>query len=839
MNEYVVYSVKDYKIHDFKKFMMTNLLEFDSIDDICDELIHDKFYHFRVENETQYIFFGDLDGYQNDIKIFFEFLKKYLLKYYDIKIELKDIKYTQNSDKNDSYHYSIPKLNASTEKLKEIHVNILKDTGNEFIKTDNTKIIDTTIYSSHWFRCPNQSKSNNQTGIHEIKYGNMEDFIITHICDNSININNNTYNNIEDENKMNTKKKDKNNKKEIENIIKSVRSNEILNEKTDYYNKEYIIKHYGINELKTLDYKQIIFIIQLIDILSSKYYNEYDYWYKIGMILKVCSKLYNFNFLQVFDDFSNKSIKYDKVKTNQIWNKFNTEKITITLGSLYYFARTSNLSNYKKIITEYYVNDKIEITEKVLCFKLHEIAGNYFFYLNNTLYSFNNKNNLWFQSTQHTIRTYINDELYDYMLTLLIDSITDETYLKAQIKMLKKYCQTYKYQNEVVKVYEDRYKENMEQNDIKFDANPYLFGFNNGVFDLKENIFRAYKYDDYITTRTGYKYIESSEEEQAMIHQMMKETETEDDKRYLLWQILASGIIGSCSGTFAIFLGKGGNSKSLWNKFMLEALGNYAYKASIKTLCSQTKTGANPEIANMDQKRYVIFSEPESDEKIYNAVLKELTGAVQINARKLYENKCNIMIPATFVLESNHPITLKSESSQGEERRMINYNFLSTFTKDITKVDEEKRIFYAKLMNDDFIAKYKNAFMDILLKRAHQFIIKDLELFKIPKSVSDSTEEYLLSSYGYMRYFKECLCCTNDDNDYITLHNLYQNFKQSDYFINASKQDRLKYSAKDFKSFFETKLKKYYINKMDKIINGTRTQCNSVIIKHKIVDNLL
>ena len=46
----------------------------------------------------------------------------------------------------------------------------------------------------------------------------------------------------------------------------------------------------------------------------------------------------------------------------------------------------------------------------------------------------------------------------------------------------------------------------VEQKYNIFDNNPFLLGFNNGVYDLMHGEFRSYKYNDYITLSTGYDY---------------------------------------------------------------------------------------------------------------------------------------------------------------------------------------------------------------------------------------------------------------------------------------------------------------------------------------------
>ncbi len=541
----------------------------------------------------------------------------------------------------------------------------------------------------------------------------------------------------------------------------------------------------------------------------------------------------------MFDEFSKKSLKYNKDDVAKYWKNLNINKITITIGSLYEFAKKSNSSEYKKILKEIYSRKKIEITEKYICEKIQEIAGQHFFYLNGSLYSFNSKNSLWYKDTTETLKKFISDDLYDHLFSLLNDSAEDETYLKLQIKELKKYCLTNKGSEELLKTFRTRFLNN-NNSEIKFDSNPYLFGFNNGVYDIKNNVFRKYEFNDYITTRTGYNYIKSTEEERFIIYDIMKHIETDDDNRYLLWQILASGIIGTCHQKFIIFDGRGGNGKSITTKFMLESLGDYAYKGNVQTLCSKQQLGANPEIANMNLKRYIIFSEPEATEKIYNSIMKELTGNSRINARKLYENKCDVIIQATFVLECNDKITLKNDSTEGEERRIINYTYKSKFTTNQTEVNEKERIFLAKDISDEFIQKYKFAFVDILIEKAHKFINDDNQIFKITESVKKATEKYISSSYQFLNFLDETAQKTNSDCDYISLTDLYAKFKYSDFYLNSTKEEkREKLTSKKMKEFFEQNKTTMcsFRSEFSKIINNKRIHVYSVLVGYKFKDN--
>lgn len=107
----------------------------------------------------------------------------------------EDFFFTMNNGKNGSYHYSIPKWNLSTDKLREIHKKLIEKTGKEFETQSGERkrtvyCVDTVIYSNHWFRYPNQKKSkNNEPGVHIVQDGSMIDFIVDHIPKDSVSIN--------------------------------------------------------------------------------------------------------------------------------------------------------------------------------------------------------------------------------------------------------------------------------------------------------------------------------------------------------------------------------------------------------------------------------------------------------------------------------------------------------------------------------------------------------------------------------------------------------------------------------------------------------------------------
>jgi hypothetical protein len=55
----------------------------------------------------------------------------------------------------------------------------------------------------------------------------------------------------------------------------------------------------------------------------------------------------------------------------------------------------------------------------------------------------------------------------------------------------------------------DEIKLHIVNNEIQFDEHPYLFSFNNKLFDLKQNKFIEPRADYYISQTTGYDYLDN------------------------------------------------------------------------------------------------------------------------------------------------------------------------------------------------------------------------------------------------------------------------------------------------------------------------------------------
>lgn len=99
--------------------------------------------------------------------------------------------------------------------------------------------------------------------------------------------------------------------------------------------EELIVSNYDAKVLKSL-----------IDILLPKYYNNYEEWRNILFVIHSLGE--EFKILAIY--FSQKSSKFDMLSFENTWNSITNVKNGLTKSTLYFYAKESNLEEYKKII---------------------------------------------------------------------------------------------------------------------------------------------------------------------------------------------------------------------------------------------------------------------------------------------------------------------------------------------------------------------------------------------------------------------------------------------------------------------------------------------------------
>ena len=795
-NRYVVYSILDYTTAN-KFFIDNNYIAYKSLTKLAKDLESNNYYHFRITKNNNYIFFGDIDDFPGCISEFINLLSKFLQKYYNLDFTENEFKYTQNNCNINSYHYSIPKWNLSTEKLKEIHSNFKKyniDMLTKNIDGKSKHIIDTSIYSNHWFRYPNQYKGNIKN-MHIVKHGNIKDFIIDNIPKNSLNIDNQLFVNID---RLETIKKKENNIIKL-NIINKKENDVIKTEQLTKYNTNELALSSTISQPEL--YKKVF-----DECYKQNRFEEYDYWCNVGFAIKN-TFLDEDIALKLFDYYSSKGSNYDGYSTTEYKYKTFVKKNKgdgVTIGTIYFYAIEDNKPKFIEIMNK----NTFELGQTDMCHYLKLIAGYKFLYKKigekYKLYSYNGK---YWQNDDILIKKCISTELYDFLKMILIEvywNNKDFGTLKTKIEKLKN--RTYK--NDIV----ETYKEYGVNDEISFDDKWWLLGFNNLVYDLKLGEFREHKYDDYIATTTGYNWREPTQTEIATIQNLLDKIMPIEEERNLYLQILSTALDGQCLEKFTIFNGGGGNGKGMINDLLLLALGNHAIIGNNGILFETSKTGSNPEKANLHKKRLVIFREPPEKNKFENAIIKELTGGGTFSARTHLEKETIKELNLTMIIECNKKPVLAEEPTEADVRRIIDLYFRSTFTSDVEQLDNENYIFEANPVykTKEFQNKHKYALLKILFDEYKKYYNNN---FVLPKcsTIMERTNTYLELSCNIVQWFKDNYKY-NKNEDLLKIKDIFINFNESSFFQNLTKFEKRKYNKTFFVDYVKTNIffKKYY-----------------------------
>jgi P4 family phage/plasmid primase-like protien len=428
---------------------------------------------------------------------------------------------------------------------------------------------------------------------------------------------------------------------------------------------------------------------------------------------------------------------------------------------------------------------------------------------------------------------------------LKVANETDSVLIKHELSKVSKFeesinnfCNNIVNRNSLV----DDIKHYITKNDIELDEKPYYFAFNNKIYDLKKGEFIKPNYRDYITITCGYDYDDNEDpnrvtELDTIINTIFTNSEL---KSYYL-ECLSTGLCGQQIENMFIATGAGGNGKSLINSLMMKAVGEYGYKMPSTLLMSPIKDGANPQVANLNKKRFTLTQEPDKSQSICSSTMKELTGDDSINTRKLYSGNCSIKLNLTLMVECNE-LPKIDEVNDAIIRRVSVIPFTSKFV-DSSLYNElgqdeitNNNIFIGNnfYKSDEFKMKYRQSLIMILFQKFKDFVSNDLTLHTPPIESKLACNDYLALSDDIFDWFSNTYDSTTDGSSFIYFNDIFEIFTSSEYYHNLNKKEKRENNMKRFATKIEkcVFLKKN-IKMKDTYYNGTRHR-KPYVIGYKI-----
>ena len=309
----------------------------------------------------------------------------------------------------------------------------------------------------------------------------------------------------------------------------------------------------------------------------------------------------------------------------------------------------------------------------------------------------------------------------------------------------------------------------------KLDANPYLMGFNNGVYDFKLNIFRKGELTDYVTFSTGYDYTEYNPDciEVKEIYDFLGKIITNKKVFEYLLKILGRSLIGISDESFHILTGlSGANGKSTLINFLEDTLNDYntAVDVSLLTNKRALSASASPDVIRLRGKRYVSFAEPEFGDTLKTGILKAFSGGDSIIARELYKSPISFKLQASMFLVCNDLPNLSSIDG-GTIRRIRVIEFKSRFCDNPTKENE----FMIDPTVKGKLQMWRPYFMSILIHWYNKYN-DEVNLngkIEIPSEVTQATNKYKNENDKFNEFFEECITVSNT---FVQMKDIYRLF---------------------------------------------------------------
>lgn len=200
-----------------------------------------------------------------------------------------------------------------------------------------------------------------------------------------------------------------------------------------------------------------------------------------------------------------------------------------------------------------------------------------------------------------------------------------------------------------------RYRPEVAASRKDFDRQPFLVNFANGTLDLKTETFREHRRDDMLTKILPHPYDPNAQ--CPVWDAALKRALPDEEDRAYLQRALGTALIGQVPDRqFLLIYGDPGTGKSIVMEAVASVLGEYALKGKPEVLI-QTRghgSGPTPELAELEGRRLVYFSETEQHARMAVARLKDMTGSGMVNGRRNREDGGEFPLIATLVMDTNH-----------------------------------------------------------------------------------------------------------------------------------------------------------------------------------------
>lgn len=525
-----------------------------------------------------------------------------------------------------------------------------------------------------------------------------------------------------------------------------------------------------------------------LKIISDERAEIFSDWMAIGWALYNITNG-NSDGLVLWSEFSERcSQKFDEAVCTTQWNKM--DKRNMTIGTLAYYAKQDNPEEYNKMVTRELFS---QLKQCIQTGSHHDVAKAMYEKFGQSFVCSSIVHKTWYQFENHRwrkiddgifLRKKLSEELCNYVMQSVNADFTDmdegaRALVLAEQKKAQQLCDKLKnttFKNNVMKeMMEIFYNEKFMK---LLNKDNFLLGFENGVYDLKHNIFRQGIPEDYISLQMGVPYSEYKEDDPLVgdIESFYEKIFPDKTIKTFFLDIMSDIFVGGNKKKIVQFwTGEGDNGKSVVESFFEKILGEYTVKLPTSLLTGKrtASSSASPELIRAaGGVRWCVLQEPSGDDRIDNGILKELSGNDSFYARGLFQEGADHEPSFSLGVVCNVPPVIMGDKATWNRIRVI--PFESRFTNDAPESYEEQ-LLQKKFPMDPYFKEEK---MPNLLKPMLWYMLnhrKKERRFIEPSKVLGATESYRKKNDIFMQFSDETV--VEDPRGKITLGELYNNFK--------------------------------------------------------------
>ena len=540
------------------------------------------------------------------------------------------------------------------------------------------------------------------------------------------------------------------------------------------------------------------------NMLSGKRAEDYHDWVRVGLVLHNI----DLSLLAAWVEFSKKcDKKFKEGECEKMWRTMKNPSTgnLLTIRSLAFWAKQDDPKQYEVFNREEFKN----IMNKSLNGNTYFLAKSIHAKYSDRYICSSIKNNTWWEFKNHkwvridegyTLKMQLSEDFaneYNKEISEISIMITKASGVaKEELTRRRSSLDTI-----VSKLMNNTFKKTLMDEckalfyddlfDRKLDENTNLVGFENGVYDLEQNIFREGRPDDYITLSTKNYYQKWSDKnpyKNKILDFLSKILPNERVRKYFIHALCTCLCGDNKEEKLYILTGCGSNGKSLTMDLMYHALGDYYMSCPITIITRKrgTSNETSPEKVRMKGKRCGVFQETDDGEKLNVGVMKEFTGGDKVLVRDLFKGS-NEMIEfkpqMKFFLTCNQLPAVPS-NDDGTWRRLRIIDFNSKFTDSPSKPNE----FMIDNTLKQKIPEWGPSFLSYLL-HIYNTEYKNMTYLADPVEVMTSTKQYKMENDFYTEYIMDRIIVTNNDKDYIKSTPLWEDFKA--WFISAHTNSKL------------------------------------------------